>query len=353
MKLQFRYFLFITLIASALASCNKDEDSNVVIIEGDITEPTTWYGNKIYLIEAWDLYVTSTLTIQPGTIIKFHPTKGPDLTLGGSGTIVAQGTSSDPIIFTSYKDDTYGGDTNGDGTSTQPARKDWGAVNTNGLNGSVFEYCRFYYGGSSTWSYTLAIEAGSSATVRNCLFANNDGGYPGTGVLDASGASSGTVIQNNTFYSNIRPLSISTHFNLDNSNIFHNPSNSAQINQFNGIFVYSDHISVARTWAETEVPFVIDDNDWWINNNGTLVLSNNVILKFTPGSEMVLQGGVASISNYNGSGVYFTSIKDDAHGGDTNGDGNITSPGNSDWGGIYNDMTSLYLTWGNILYDNH
>ncbi len=339
----------------ALISCKKDEDTdtNVVIIENDIDQPETWYGGKIYVIKAWDFYVNNTLTIQPGTIIKFHPTEGPDLTLGGSGTIIAQGTSSDPIIFTSYKDDLSGGDTNKDGSATQPAKEDWGAVNTNGLNGSIFEYCHFFYGGSSTYTYTLAIEAGSRATVRNCLFVNNNGSYDGSGALDASSAGSGTVIQNNTFYNNIRPLAISTNFNVDNSNTFHNPANTSQINQYNGIFVYTDHITSARSWAETEVPFVINDNDWWINNTGTLILASGVILKFKPGSYIVMQGGTGSISNYNATGVYFTSYKDDAHGGDTNGDGSATSPGNGDWGGIYNDMSSTYMNWTNILYDSH
>lgn len=343
-------FFFITFF-----SCKKDDEepTNIVFIEDNIDQPQTWYGDKIYVIKAWDFYVNNTLTIQPGTIIKFHPTEGPDMTLGGSGTIIAQGTSAAPIIFTSYKDDQNGGDTNRDGSATQPARKDWGAVNTNGLNGSIFEYCQFYYGGSSTYTYSLAIEAGSNATVRNCLFVNNDGSYDGSGALDASSAGASTVIQNNTFYNNVRPLAISTNFNVDNSNTFHNPANTAQINQYNGIFVYSNHISAARTWSETEVPFVIDNSDWWINSNGTLILGNGVILKFTPESEIVMQGGTASISNYNGTGVYFTSYKDDAHGGDTNGDGTATSPGAGDWGGIYNDVTSTYMTWANILYDSH
>ncbi len=357
-----RNFLLLGLaLLFSFQSCKKDDDGggnlpdNVVVITEDIDQVTTWSGDKVYLIKAWDFYVNNTLTIQPGAVIKFHPTAGPDLSLGGSGTIVASGTLEKPIIFTSYKDDAHGGDTNGDGTGTNPAPEDWGEINTNGLNGSVFEYCEFYYGGSSAYTATLGITSGSNATVRNCTFAYNSGddGTGWYGALDASGAGSGTVIQNNVFYENVRPLSINTEYNLNNSNQFHNPANAIQTNTYNGIFVYTYDFGHALSWGETEVPYIIDDNDWWINSTGSLSLANNVVVKFRPGSTLLLESGLSALVNYNGTGVYFTSYKDDAHGGDTNGDMNATTPSNGDWNGIYNDVSSVYVSAANILYDSH
>ncbi len=340
-------------------SCKKDKTegpanlSNVVIITNDITSPTTWYGDSIYVIEKWDFYVENTLTIKPGTIIKFHPSKGPDLTLGNSGTIIAVGSASKPIIFTSYKDDDHGGDTNGDGNATSPAPKDWGEINTNGLNGSKFQYCEFYYGGNSSYSATLTVEYGN-ASVQNCVFAHNSGDDASGwyGALNMYDAESASVVKNCTFYDNIRPLSVSTKMNIDDSNVFHNPSDNTETNKYNGIFVNSYDVDWALSWKETEVAFVIDDVDWWIDATGSLTLGNNVVIKFRPGSEMVLAQG-AQFNNHNGSGVYFTSYKDDTKKGDTNGDGNATTPADGDWGGIYNDNTSSYMTWSNILYDNH
>ena len=105
-------FLIISILLISLFNCTNPENDepgdNVVEITEDINVVTTWSGDTIYIIRAWDFYVNNTLTIEPGTIVKFHPTDGPSCMLGGSGTIVAQGTAQYPILFTSYKDDTHG-----------------------------------------------------------------------------------------------------------------------------------------------------------------------------------------------------------------------------------------------------
>ncbi|MBN2534467.1 MAG: hypothetical protein JXB88_16405 [Spirochaetales bacterium] len=76
------------------------------------------------------------------------------------------------------------------------------------------------------------------------------------------------------------------------------------------IFVYDGSLKDNLVWEETEVAFVIDDNDFWIMT--TLQLANNVVLKFRSGSELVLDLGAACLVNYNGTGVAFTSYKDDS-----------------------------------------
>jgi hypothetical protein len=75
-----------------------------ITVSGDITTDTKWYANARYFLSGF-VYVknNATLTIEPGTIIKgVSGTKGALIIERGS-KIMAQGTESKPIVFTSDK----------------------------------------------------------------------------------------------------------------------------------------------------------------------------------------------------------------------------------------------------------
>ncbi len=350
--------LIILLLAGLLmGSCTEDSENdpvntgNIVYVTDDITSATTWYADSVYIISDYDFWVEASLTIEPGTVIKLGP-GGKFIMVAEEGHIHAVGTEAEPIVFTSVKDDAFGSDDNRDGTATVPVQGDWGYISL-ASNANVFSYCHFHYGGDNAYKSTLDIVSDHNQ-VTHCVFSKNTGGKYGDfyyGALNASDAGSSTLIKNNTFYGNNLPLSVNSLIDLDNSNVFANPLDANARNTMNGIFV-SDDFGITETvsWQENEVPFVIHDNDFWIEPGGVLTLGGNVTLKFTMESYLVV-ANPGSLSY--GSGCSFTSFRDDSRGGDTNGDGTATSPTAGDWEGIYCDQAMEYYDWPVIYYDSH
>ena len=76
----------------------------VIQVSGDITENTIWYSAAKYMLSGF-VYVKNNaeLTIQPGTIIKGVSGTKAALIIERGSKILAQGTSSAPIVFTSDK----------------------------------------------------------------------------------------------------------------------------------------------------------------------------------------------------------------------------------------------------------
>src|SRR5690606_18849116 len=88
---------------------------------GAITSNTTWSPAGGTYLATCSVTVNTgvTLTIQPGTVVKFQST-GIGMTV--NGTLAVNGTAGKPVTFTSYKDDTAGGDTNNNGSATNPVK---------------------------------------------------------------------------------------------------------------------------------------------------------------------------------------------------------------------------------------
>lgn len=381
-SLKINRLLFVALLI-ALFSCKKDEPapatpaptptptpacySTKVEVNADITTPTVWKACTVYVVTVNQISVSSTLTIEAGAIVKFKDNVYDNAMLvANNGRILANGTQANPVIFTSYKDDANGGDTNGDGTASAPAQKDWGGIIINN-NVSEFRYCKFLYGGEGpdALSGQPSIEFSFYyGTVESCTFVSCGGesSYNGYGVVDARSCENDAfVIRNCVFYGNIKPLFLNPFISVDSSNIFHNPANPAQKNQLNGIFMTNTANEPLSnvSWLENEVPFVLTGN-LYLKDGLKLILAPNVIIKVkdqpAPATNKIsIKDGVSFIEGYNLPGVYFTSYLDDAHGGDTNGDGNASSPASGNWYGILDISASIGTNnqcypWSNILY---
>lgn len=319
-------------------------------IEGD----TTWWGGQVIDVQQ-QVVVKSSLTIKPGAIIKFRP--GAGLIILSAASITAEGTADRRIMFTSYRDDSVGGDTDGDGGAILPGPGNWDYVKAEGGNRAVFDYCDFRYGGGNSY-YDCTLWVMETGAVTNCAFRNNTGEEEGT--LRALSDTGDIEIRNNMFSRNVKPLVISAAVSLDASNQFSEmpfiplsiPIPQPYVNQYQAVYVSDSSyttLNLPVVWQETEVAFVLSLSDLDVGSTGSLTLADGVVLKF--GTNGCLRFSGSNLINHDGTGVLFTSAADDAHGGDSNGDGNATLPAADSWRGIYNYSNSTWPSWSNILYN--
>ena len=98
-------------------------------------------------------------------------------------------------------------------------------------------------------------------------------------------------------------------------------------------------ITANTTWQNIQglnMPYLITD-DLNVNSGVTLTIDPGVVVKFQYQSNgyskrRMLVYGTLTAQGTSGSPIVFTSERDDAQGGDTNGDGGGTTPNNGDWG---------------------
>src|SRR5262249_42160327 len=88
------------------------------------------------------------------------------------GTLLGNGTASAPIIFTSARDDTAGGDTNNNGPTTG-ANGDWNRIEfKDGSTGNVLDHVEIRYGGGYGGSAEIAI-GNAGVTISNGVIRNS------------------------------------------------------------------------------------------------------------------------------------------------------------------------------------
>lgn len=155
-------------------------------VGGYITSNTVWTkAAGPYVASSTIVNPGVTLTIEPGTIVKFASTFA---TLRVYGTLTAIGNPNDRIVFTSLADDSVGGDTGGNGASTG-AKGQWSSVVVSGYG--VIWYADFKFGGYGWPSHSygvLDVSPNALADVDHCRFEHNE-----TSGVIFENASAGTV----------------------------------------------------------------------------------------------------------------------------------------------------------------
>ncbi len=327
---------------------------------GEIPNGTVWPAGVVqHVTSTAQVPAGSKLTIEPGAIVKFDQGH----TLHVSGTLEAVGTAAAPIVFTSFRDDSIGGDTNKDGPSVgSPA--DWTGLEFlsgstgNVLNGIEIRYAGFFFAPAAailssvplgltnsvirdSMGGGLSVATGqepitgnrfenisgpaialtdSSAPVRDNLFLNTDFG------LSLNSAS--PVVANNTFRNDSKAairMDLASHPAISSSVLENNAINGVQID--GGV------LAEDTSWNNPEIVYVLDGNIT-VPLGKTLTVGPGQIIKaprfrglgFAINGRLLAQGAAQQP-------VIFTSLFDNSAGNNTTNDPTAT-PGKSDWNGF-------------------
>jgi RHS repeat-associated protein len=168
-------------------------------VSGTITQDTTWTVAGSPYVLGGTVTVNSgvTLTLNSGVAVKgLNSSSG----LSIAGTLVADATVESPISFTSYKDDTVGGDTNGDGSATSPATGDWAGLYLASTGTATLDHATVRCaGGSSLWCYAaIRVMGGASSTIDHSTITYSYG----DGISVASGGN--LAVHNSNIVENLR-----------------------------------------------------------------------------------------------------------------------------------------------------
>ena len=320
----------------------SDNAINTIVIGGTLSEDATWdssYGT--YVVDYLTVPNGVTLTILPGTVVKFARYGSMNI----NGTLVADGEPGQQIHFTSIKDDEVGGDTNGDGDDSSPAPGDWYYLYFYGNSpGNLLDNVVVRYGGSGSGS--VYINTSSPMTVSNSVI--EQGLYYGIYLSYAADATitNNTISDNGQFgiYGAYSTLSvtgntISGHttgaIHLDVNSLL-NPdseiSNNTLSDNVLDTIVIGGTLSEDATWDSSYGTYVVDYLT--VADGATLTIEPGTVVKFARYGYMYIYGTLVA-DGEPGLQIYFTSINDDEVGGDTNGDGDDSSPAPGDWYYLY------------------
>jgi parallel beta-helix repeat protein len=270
----------------------------------------------------------SKLTIDPGVVVKV--TSGTPIVVNGSLDMLGEDDPDSLVVYTSIHDDSKGGDSNVNGSTTSPSAGNWSGFQFNSTaTASLIEWSLFRFGGQSNGVIRMAS---ASPTIRNCEFEINTWGLWIQNV-------SNPVVQDNLFrLTTYLPISASVIANPTFSGITYDN------NGFDALGLIGEPLGQNATLQKrnlagyTNITRILVGSTLTVNFGVTLTIDPGVVLKLgryggEPFSVLINIDGAITANGTALEPIVFTSVADDAYGNpaDTNNDGSLTLPATGNW----------------------
>ncbi len=276
------------------ANTNWDDPGVVYRLLGDITIPTG-----------------VTLDVAAGQIVKASGTTK----LIVAGTLQSHGTPGNRAIFTSYRDDSAGGDTDNSGPSVG-VKSDWERIDIVSGGAALLDGFEARYAGRgfSGSDYALSVNGGDLSLTHGALVGSDHG----LEIVDSDPIIHDVHFEDHRL-STIR-MDLASDPDLENITFTGNGTN--------GVEVLGGSLESSRNWDDPGVVYRLL-GDVTIPSGVSLDVAAGQIVKASGTTKLIVEG-ILRAHGTPGNHAIFTSYRDDTAGGDTDNSGPSTGS-QSDW----------------------